>query len=67
VGAKVVLLGTNLIGATAVQFDGTAATFTVDSKSEITTTVPTGAITGKITVTLGDSTLSSNVDFRVKP
>jgi uncharacterized repeat protein (TIGR03803 family) len=67
VGAKVVLLGTNLIGATAVQFDATAATFTVDSKSEITTTVPTGAITGKITVTLGDSTLSSNVDFRVKP
>jgi uncharacterized repeat protein (TIGR03803 family) len=67
VGAKVVLLGAHLTGATAVQFDGTAATFTVNSNSEITTSVPTGALTGKITVTLGDSTLSSAVDFRVTP
>jgi uncharacterized repeat protein (TIGR03803 family) len=67
VGAKVVLLGTNLTGATAVQFDGTAATFTVNSKSEITTSVPIGAITGKITVTLAHSTVSSDVVFRVKP
>jgi uncharacterized repeat protein (TIGR03803 family) len=67
VGAKVVLLGTNLTGATAVNFDGTAATFTVNSKSEITTSVPAGSVTGKITVTLPHSTLSSDVVFRVKP
>ena len=66
-GAKIVLLGAHLTGATAVQFDGTAATFTVNSNSEITTSVPTGALTGKITVTLPDGTLSSDVDFRVTP
>jgi hypothetical protein len=45
---------------------GTAA-FTVISNSEITTTVPTGATTGKVKVTLPGGTLSSNVNFRVTP
>ena len=40
VGVAVKVLGTNLIGATSVTFNGTAAAFTVKSKSEITTTVP---------------------------
>jgi hypothetical protein len=42
---------------------GTA--FTVQSASEITTTVPAGATTGKVEVTLPVGTLSSNVPFRV--
>jgi uncharacterized repeat protein (TIGR03803 family) len=54
VEAAVRILGTNLTGATSVTFNGTAATFTVVSRSEITTTVPTGATT-------------SNVSFRVLP
>jgi uncharacterized repeat protein (TIGR03803 family) len=66
VGAAVKILGTNLIGATSVKFNGTAATFTVKSKSEITTTVPTGATTGKVKVTTPHGTLSSNVPFTVK-
>jgi uncharacterized repeat protein (TIGR03803 family) len=65
VGAKVTILGTNLTGATSVSFDGTAATFKVVSATEITTTVPTGAKTGKVTVTTPAGTLSSNVTFRV--
>ena len=65
VGAKVRILGTDLTGATSVTFNGTAATFTVVSKSEITTTVPTGATTGKVKVVTPSRTLSSNVPFRV--
>jgi uncharacterized repeat protein (TIGR03803 family) len=37
--AAVKILGTNLVGATAVSFNGTAATFTVVSASEISTNV----------------------------
>jgi uncharacterized repeat protein (TIGR03803 family) len=68
VGATVKILGSFLTGATSVTFNGTAATFTVNSKSEITTTVPTGATTGTVQVIsprLG--TLSSNLPFTVKP
>ena len=65
VGAKVRILGTDLTGATSVTFNGTAATFTVVSKSEITTTVPTGATTGKVKVVTPSRTLSSNVSFQV--
>jgi uncharacterized repeat protein (TIGR03803 family) len=66
VGAAVKILGTNLTGATSVTFNGTAATFTVKSKSEITTTVPTGATTGTVHVITPRRTLSSNVPFTVK-
>jgi uncharacterized repeat protein (TIGR03803 family) len=66
-GAPVMILGTDLTGATSVTFNGTAATFTVVSSSEITTTVPSGAATGKVQVTTPQGTLISNVDFRVTP
>jgi uncharacterized repeat protein (TIGR03803 family) len=67
VGAAVKILGTNLTGATSVTFNGTAATFTVVSKSEITTTVPAGATTGTVEVTTPRGTLKSNTKFRVTP
>jgi uncharacterized repeat protein (TIGR03803 family) len=66
VGARVKILGTSLTGATSVTFNGTAATFTVKSKSEIATTVPAGATTGTVEVVTPGGTLSSNVPFRVK-
>ena len=65
VGAAVKILGTNLTGATSVTFNGTAAVFKVVSASLITTTVPTGATTGKVKVTTPKGTLKSNVVFRV--
>jgi uncharacterized repeat protein (TIGR03803 family) len=66
VGKAVNILGTNLTGATNVTFNGTAATFTVVSKSLITTNVPLGATTGEVKVTFPHGTRSSNVPFRVK-
>jgi uncharacterized repeat protein (TIGR03803 family) len=65
VGAAVKILGTNLAGTTSVSFNGTAASFTVVSATEIKTTVPVGATTGTVTVTTPHGTLNSNVRFRV--
>jgi uncharacterized repeat protein (TIGR03803 family) len=65
-GYPVVILGTNLTGATGVTFNGTAATFNVVSPSEITTNVPAGATTGLVQVTRTPSgTLTSNATFVV--
>lgn len=67
VGARVVILGNNLTGSTAVSFNGTAATFTVVSSTEITATVPAGATTGALEVTTQTRLLKSNMAFRVTP
>ena len=66
-GATVIILGTNLTGATKVSFNGIAAKFTVVSSTEITTTVPTGATTGSVTVVTPSGTLKNNVIFNVAP
>ncbi|HZP63813.1 MAG TPA: choice-of-anchor tandem repeat GloVer-containing protein [Terriglobales bacterium] len=65
VGAEVKILGTNLAGTSSVSFNGTAASFTVISVTEITATVPAGATSGKVIVTTPHGTLNSNVKFRV--
>lgn len=67
VAVEVMILGTNLTGTTSVTFNGTTAQFTVISSSEIKTTVPAGATTGKIKVVTPQGTLVSNADFRVLP
>jgi uncharacterized repeat protein (TIGR03803 family) len=66
VRANVLILGNSLTGATGVSFHGTAAKFKVVSKSEIRTTVPSGATTGYVTVTTAKGTLKSNFVFRVR-
>jgi uncharacterized repeat protein (TIGR03803 family) len=65
VGSSVIILGTNLSSATSVSFNGTTATFTAVSKTEIKATVPTGATSGKVMVKISQGTLSSNTAFRV--
>jgi len=65
VGTVVTILGTDLTGATSVTFDGTPAAITFFSSTEIRTTVPAGATTGKIDVTTPRGTLASNVPFYV--
>jgi uncharacterized repeat protein (TIGR03803 family) len=52
VDTQVTIKGSGFIGATKVTFGGVkAVSYTVDSGTQITATVPTGAITGKIGVT----------------
>jgi uncharacterized repeat protein (TIGR03803 family) len=67
VGKDVKILGTDLTAATSVTFNGVPATFTVVSSTEIDTTVPVGATSGKVEVFLPSGNLSSNVRFRVLP
>ncbi len=65
VGKPIDILGTSLKSATSVTFNGTAATFTVVSRSLITATVPEGATSGTVQVTTPGGALSSNVPFHV--
>lgn len=65
VGALVIILGTNFEGVKSVSFNGIGAKFTVKSNSEILTTVPLGAATGKVTVVDSNGTLRSNLQFTV--
>lgn len=65
VGAKIRILGNNLKSTTAVSFNGTVASFTAGSNTNLTATVPAGATSGLITVTTPKGTLSSNVVFQV--
>jgi uncharacterized protein (TIGR03437 family) len=59
--------GRAFTGATAVKFNGTAATsYAVSSDTQITATVPTGATTGPISVTTANGTGTSSNPFRVK-
>lgn len=67
VGDTISILGTNLTGASSVNFHGTAAKFTVVSSSRIITQVPAGATTGKVTVTTPGGTVRSNLAFQILP
>jgi endonuclease G len=49
-GSSVVIKGTNFGGASVVWFNGTSATFTLNSSSQITATVSAGATTGPVSV-----------------
>lgn len=65
VGTSVVITGARFTGATAVRFNNTAAAFTVNSATQITATVPTGATTGKISVVTAAGTATSSANFTV--
>jgi uncharacterized repeat protein (TIGR03803 family) len=68
VDSKIVVLGTNLTGATAVSFNGTASTFTVaEGGASINTSVPAGATTGPVSVTMPSGTLPTLIAFKVTP
>ncbi len=66
-GQSVTITGTNFTGATAVTFhDNTpAASYTVNSSTQITATLPAAAQTGPIKVTTAGGTVTSTNDFTV--
>jgi hypothetical protein len=62
-GSSVTITGTAFTGATAVEFDGLAATFTVHSSTQIEATVPNGTAVGAISVTTPVKTGTSKATF----
>ena len=65
VGTAVTINGTAFTGATAVAFNGVAASFTITSDTAIQATVPPGATTGPITVTAPAGSATSATNFTV--
>jgi endonuclease G len=65
VGASVTINGTNFNSTSAVKFNGTSASFTLNSNVKITATVPSGATTGPISVTTPGGTATSSSNFTV--
>jgi uncharacterized repeat protein (TIGR03803 family) len=66
VGTSVTITGTSFTGATRVAFGGIVSTsFTVNSDTNLTAVVPTGALTGKITITTPGGTATSTAAFTV--
>ena len=63
INTNVTITGANLGRATAIAFNGVnATTFSVDSSTQITATVPIGASTGPLTVTATPGGSASTVD-----
>jgi uncharacterized repeat protein (TIGR03803 family) len=64
-GTQVIILGNGLTGTSSVTFNGMQATFNVVSDTELTATVPSGAISGKVQVVTPTGTLSTIQNFQV--
>jgi FG-GAP repeat/IPT/TIG domain/Bacterial Ig-like domain (group 3) len=68
VGTVVTITGTNfstVLTGNAVTFNGTAAAVTSASTTQIVASVPSGASTGKISVTVGTQTATSGGTFTI--
>jgi len=64
-GTVVTITGSGFSGTTAVKFNGVSASFVVNTAKRITTTVPTGATTGRIALTKLGVTRTTATDFVV--
>ena len=67
VGTNVVINGANFTGATGVLFNTASANFSVNASNKLTTTVPTNATTGPLTVITPGGIIISTNTFRVLP
>ncbi len=67
VTTTVTILGPSLGGTSKVAFNGQPAAFIKISDTELKASVPTGATTGRVTVTTPTGVLQSNTVFRVNP
>lgn len=67
-GAKVGILGQGFSSTSVVEFGGTKATTTkLTGTTYILATVPTGALTGVVTVTTGSTVLSTTASYKITP
>jgi IPT/TIG domain-containing protein len=62
-GTSVTITGSGFTGTTSVKFNGTSASFTVNSDSSITATAPGGATNGHISVTNPAGTGTSSASY----
>jgi uncharacterized repeat protein (TIGR03803 family) len=68
VGTSVTITGTGLINTTKVTFGGVAATtVTINSDTQVTAAVPTGAKSGRIVITTPGGKATSATSFTVTP
>ena len=65
-GAAVVIDGSNFLNVTEVAFNGRQSGFTIDSDARISTAVPLGASSGKVTVANFAGVAESPVDFTIR-
>lgn len=65
VGTSVTISGSNFTGASSVSFNNQGASFTVNSSSQITATVPNCSSTGQIRVSTAGGTATSSGSFTV--
>jgi len=68
VGTTVTISGTNFsstLSSNIVKFNGTTASLSSGSTTQLIATVPSGASTGKISVTVGSNTATSSGDFTI--
>jgi Leucine-rich repeat (LRR) protein len=63
VGSTVIITGNYFVDLTDVNFNGITATYTVNSVTQITATVPAGTTTGPITITTDLGTVTSDTDY----
>lgn len=67
-GAQVGILGQGFTSSSVVKFGGTkATTTTLTGSTYILATVPSGALTGDVTVTTGSTVLSTLSSYKIKP
>jgi hypothetical protein len=67
-GRSIVITGTNfstVLSNNVVEFNGTEATVTAATATTLTVTVPEGATTGELSVTVGPNTATSSSNFEV--
>jgi len=67
VGTQVVITGKGLIQATKVTLGSKSASFVVNSDTQVTATVPAGAVTNKFSITTPGGKASSKTSFTVTP
>jgi hypothetical protein len=62
-GTSVVITGTHLLDVDTCKFNGTSASFSIDSETQITATVPSGATTGPILLSQPAGGVNSSTNY----